>query len=85
MTNTATHGQVPALHQYTSDLASKCQGVARCISYNASAHEAQAKHTLLEASHALDAHSIRVHRNAIRPASPSFISIFGSMELVFSF
>lgn len=46
----------------TTDLASKCQGVARCISYNASAHEAQAKHTLLEASHALDAHSIRVHR-----------------------
>ena len=51
MTNTTTHGQVPALHQYTSDLASKCQGVARCISYNASAHEAQAKHTLLEATH----------------------------------
>ena len=62
MTNTTTHGQVPARHQYTSDLASKCQGVARCISYNASTHEAQAKHTLLEASHALDAHSIRVHR-----------------------
>ena len=62
MTNPTPHGQVPALHQYTSDLASKCQGVARCISYNASAHEAQAKHTLLEASHALDAHSIRVHR-----------------------
>ena len=30
--------------------------------YNASTHEAQAKHTLLEASHALDVHSIRVHR-----------------------
>ena len=30
MTNTTTHGQVPALHQYTSDLASECQGVARC-------------------------------------------------------
>ena len=61
MTNNQ-HGQVPARHQYTSDLASKCQGVARCISYNASTHEAQAKHTLLEASHALDVHSIRVHR-----------------------
>jgi hypothetical protein len=62
MTNPTPHGQVPARHQYTSDLASKCQGVARCISYNASTHEAQAKHTLLEASHALDVHSIRVHR-----------------------
>ena len=62
MTNPTPQGQVPASHQYTSDLASKCQGVARCISYNASTHEAQAKHTLLEASHALDVHSIRVHR-----------------------
>ena len=62
MTTPTPHGQVPARHQYTSDLASKCQGVARCISYNASTHEAQAKHTLLEASHALDVHSIRVHR-----------------------
>ena len=62
MTKPTPHGQVRARHQYTSDLASKCQGVARCISYNASTHEAQAKHTLLEASHALDVHSIRVHR-----------------------
>ena len=28
MTNPTPHGQVPARHQYTSDLASKCQGVA---------------------------------------------------------
>ena len=32
MTRPTPHGQVPARHQYTSDLASKCQGVARCIS-----------------------------------------------------
>lgn len=64
MTNPTPHGQVPARHQYTSDLASKCQGVARCISYNASTHEAQAKHALLEASHCLDTHAVRVHVRA---------------------
>lgn len=62
MTNTTTHGQVPARHQYTSDLASKCQGLARCLTYNDKPLEAKTKHLLLEASHALDAHSIRVHR-----------------------
>ncbi len=43
-------------------LASKCQGVARCLSYNAKPHEGEAKHLLLEASHALDSHAIRVHK-----------------------
>lgn len=46
---------------YLSDLASKCQGIARCISYNVES-EAQTKHILLEASHALDSNSIRVHQ-----------------------
>ena len=58
-TNTAS-GSADS-RQYLSDLASKCQGVAQCISYNAGTHEAQAKHTLLEASHALDNHAVRVH------------------------
>lgn len=44
------------------DLASQCQGVARCISYNNSPNEAAAKHLLLEASNALDRHSVRVHK-----------------------
>ena len=61
MTTTPTSGAADH-RQYLSDLASKCQDIARGSSYNAGAHEAQAKHTLLEASHALDVHSIRVHR-----------------------
>ena len=47
--------------RHLATLASKCQGVARCLTYNAGEHEAAAKHTLLEASHALDSNSIRVH------------------------
>lgn len=47
---------------YDSKLASKCQGVARCLTYNADEHQAEAKHTLLEASHRLDSHAVRVHR-----------------------
>ena len=45
-----------------SSVAAHCQGVARTLTYNSGVPEAQAKHALLEASHALDAHSIRVHR-----------------------
>lgn len=47
--------------EYLSTLASKCQGVASCLTYNGGEHEAAAKHTLLEASHALAYNSIRVH------------------------
>lgn len=49
---------------YESRLASKCQGVARCLSYNGNRHEAEAKHVLLEASHMLDSHAVRVHQKA---------------------
>ena len=52
----------PARDQYASSLASQCQGAARCLSYNSSAAEGSAKHLLLEASHAIDSHVIRVHR-----------------------
>lgn len=47
---------------YESRLASKCQGVARCLSYNGNRHEAEAKHVLLEAftcSTAMQSGSIR--------------------------
>ncbi len=47
---------------YESKLASKCQGVARCLTYNDDKHQSAAKHTLLEASHMLDQHAVRVHR-----------------------
>jgi len=47
---------------YESKLASKCQGVASCLSYNGPKHEAEAKHILHEASHVLDSHAIRVHQ-----------------------
>jgi len=45
-----------------SELASKCQGVARCLSFNDDDHQAAAKHALLAASHALDGQSIRIHK-----------------------
>jgi len=48
--------------KYESKLASQCQGIAQNLSYNAGIPEAQAKHTLLEASHVLDGHAIRVHQ-----------------------
>ena len=54
----------PARDQYASSLASQCQGAARCLSYNNSAAEGSAKHLLLEASHAIDSHVIRVHRKS---------------------
>lgn len=52
---------------YESKLASKCQGVAGCLSYNGPKHEAEAKHVLHEASHMLDSHSVTVHRNIDGP------------------
>lgn len=46
-----------------SELASKMQGIARCLSYNSSnIHEQQAKHILLEASARLDKYCVRIHK-----------------------
>lgn len=50
--------------RYESELASKCQGVARCLTYNEGEHEAAAKHVLIEASHMLDGHACRVHHKS---------------------
>ena len=50
--------EVPAL------LASRCQGVAHTLTYNDGVAEAEAKHTLLEASHCLDTHAVRVRVGA---------------------
>ena len=50
------------MSEHESKLASKCQGVARCLTYNADKHQADAKHVLLEASHMLDQHDVRVHK-----------------------
>ena len=47
---------------HESKLALKCQGVARCLTYNDDEHQAAAKHILLTASHMLDQHAVRVHR-----------------------
>ena len=47
-----------------SSVAAQCQGVARTLTYNAGVPEAQAKHALLEASHCLDTHAVRVHVGA---------------------
>lgn len=50
------------MSSFESKLASQCQGVARCLSYNSGPHESDAKHTLLEAAMLLDSHAVRVHR-----------------------
>ena len=49
------------MSDHDSKLASKCQGVARCLTFNDDEHQAAAKRTLLEASQILDSHAIRVH------------------------
>lgn len=48
--------------EYRANLASTCQNIARSLTYNDRPIEAKAKHTLLEASHALDSSAIRVHK-----------------------
>lgn len=48
---------------YESKLASRCQGVAACLSYNAGKPESDAKRALMEASHALDHNVVRVYRS----------------------
>jgi len=50
------------MSKHLSELASKCQGVARCLTYNDDTPQSDAKKTLLAASHALDGESIRVHK-----------------------
>ena len=48
--------------EYRANLASDCQNAAHNLTYNDRPVEAKAKHTLLEASHALDSCAIRVHK-----------------------
>ena len=45
-----------------SELASKAQGVARCLSYNGNEHEAAAKPLLLEMASRLNNQVSRVHK-----------------------
>ena len=47
-------------HQYLSTLATKCQGIAGTLSYDAD--EDATKRALHDASHALDSESVRVYR-----------------------
>ena len=53
--------------KYESKLASQCQGVARCLTYNDDKHQAAAKHTLLEASHMLDQHAVHINQKEDGP------------------
>lgn len=55
------------MKSYEFELASKCQGVARCLTYNDDKHQAAAKHTLLEASHMLDQHAVHINQKADGP------------------
>lgn len=45
-----------------SELASKAQGVARNLTYNDDAPQAQAKHLLLECAHRLDTLTVCAHK-----------------------
>ena len=45
-----------------TELTMKARSVAKCLTYNDDKHQSAAKHTLLEASHMLDQHAVRVHR-----------------------
>lgn len=49
---------------YESKLASQCQGIAKCLSYNEKHAEGEAKHSLIEAALILDSHAVRVHKKA---------------------
>lgn len=50
------------MNKHLSELATKCQGVAQCLSYNDDDHQAAAKHLLLEASHALDSQAVSTRK-----------------------
>ena len=45
-----------------SELATRAQSIARCLSYNGNEHEAAAKHTLLEMASRLNNKVSRVHK-----------------------
>lgn len=45
-----------------SELTDKARGVARTLTYNDDAPQAQAKHMLLEMAHRLDVANVRLHR-----------------------
>ena len=49
---------------YESKLASQCQGVAKCLTYNDDVPQAEAKHILREMAHRLDTLNIRAHKKA---------------------
>jgi hypothetical protein len=64
------------MSDFDSKLASQCQGLASCLSYNAEHYEGEAKHTLIEASCRLDHHSCRAkkgpHGNVVVNARGKF-------------
>ena len=62
---------------YESELASKCQGAAQCLSYNGPKHEAEAKHVLHEASHALDKHAVRVSEDFLKGLNEAVHQLIG--------
>lgn len=47
---------------YEARVATTCQSLAARLSYNESPLESDLKHTLKEAAHALDSHSVRIER-----------------------
>ena len=48
----------------TNKLTLKARSIARCLTYNDDAPQAEAKHMLLEMAHRLDTLNIRAHKKA---------------------
>jgi len=51
-------------NKWLSDLASRCQGLARNLSYNDGDLIGSVKHTLLEASQTLDRNAVTLHKSS---------------------
>jgi hypothetical protein len=45
-----------------SEIADRARGVSKCLSYNDSGHEAEAKHLLLEMAHRLDTNTTKAKK-----------------------
>lgn len=48
----------------TEELTIKARGIAACLSYNDDAHQAAAKHMLLEMAHRLDTFDVRAYKRS---------------------
>lgn len=65
--------------KYLSKLASQCQALAKNLSYNDGRLIASVKHSLIEASHALDGNSVSIH---VKPKGILIINARGKFRFL---